>query len=180
MIDSDRIFVLDHGTIVEQGTHAELLRRSGAYHSLMANQIGENHRDYLQSNHFGINKMSNKEVFEREYNNLITGYGTNETQQEPDDEILKAEGLSWSETIRYLMQLIAPWKAKLMLTFVLGVTRVFALIGVGIVSALIVASIKNEIPYDSIVDFTFLSLHHLQGYFIGWNLGSLMIRRFVC
>lgn len=156
VIDSDRIFVLEHGTIVEQGTHAELLRSSGAYHSLMAAQIGENNRDTLQKNHFDTNKILNKEIFQRETNNLFTGYGTNETRQEPDDEILRADGLSWSETIRYLMRLIAPWKVKLTLTFVLGVTRVIALIGVGIVSALIVASIKNGTPYDSMLILLFI------------------------
>ncbi len=32
--DADRILVLDHGAIVEQGTHAELLAAGGAYHAL--------------------------------------------------------------------------------------------------------------------------------------------------
>lgn len=36
----DRIIVLDHGTIVEEGTHTELLRRGGVYAALWAHQSG--------------------------------------------------------------------------------------------------------------------------------------------
>ena len=32
--DADLILVMEHGRIVEQGTHAQLLARHGAYHSL--------------------------------------------------------------------------------------------------------------------------------------------------
>ena len=34
IVDSDRIFVLDHGSIVEEGSHAELLSRGGLYTKL--------------------------------------------------------------------------------------------------------------------------------------------------
>ncbi|MGN0999621.1 MAG: ABC transporter ATP-binding protein [Faecousia sp.] len=38
IVDSDRILVLDHGHIVEQGTHQELLERKGFYHKLYTSQ----------------------------------------------------------------------------------------------------------------------------------------------
>ncbi len=34
--DADQIYVLDHGQIVEQGTHDELITRNSAYASLYA------------------------------------------------------------------------------------------------------------------------------------------------
>jgi ABC-type multidrug transport system fused ATPase/permease subunit len=37
--DADVILVLDQGTIVEQGSHDELLRRNGYYASLMREQL---------------------------------------------------------------------------------------------------------------------------------------------
>ena len=36
----DRILVFDHGTIVEDGPHAELLARGGAYYRLWSRQAG--------------------------------------------------------------------------------------------------------------------------------------------
>jgi ATP-binding cassette, subfamily B, multidrug efflux pump len=36
----DRLVVLDHGRIVEQGTHAELLRQNGHYAALWQRQSG--------------------------------------------------------------------------------------------------------------------------------------------
>jgi ATP-binding cassette subfamily B protein len=39
--DADLILVMEHGDIVEQGTHAELLAKGGAYHTLYTSQFAE-------------------------------------------------------------------------------------------------------------------------------------------
>ncbi len=41
VMHADRIYVLERGTIVEQGTHSELLARTGLYYALWRQQIGE-------------------------------------------------------------------------------------------------------------------------------------------
>ena len=60
--------------------------------------------------------------------------------------IIKAEGLTYQVVIA-LMKVILPWKGKLTATFTLGVLRVIAFIGVGVLSALIVLALKNHQPY---------------------------------
>ena len=62
--------------------------------------------------------------------------------------IIKAEGLNWFQLISSLMGIIMPWKGRLALTFFLGVLRVLAYIGVGVSSALIVLSLKNNGQFD--------------------------------
>lgn len=42
---ADKIFVLDHGELIEQGSHAELMEANGAYHKLFTTQAGR----YLSS-----------------------------------------------------------------------------------------------------------------------------------
>ena len=39
--DADRIFVLEHGSVVEQGSHAELLQQGGYYADLYQKQLLE-------------------------------------------------------------------------------------------------------------------------------------------
>lgn len=57
--------------------------------------------------------------------------------------------MSWSQVIVELMKLIMPWKGKLTLTFVLGVLRVVGFIGVGVLSALVILSLKTGQPFAS-------------------------------
>ncbi len=61
--------------------------------------------------------------------------------------IIKAEGLGWLQLIVALMKVIMPWKGRLAATFVFGVLRVIAFIGVGVLSALVVLALKNGQPY---------------------------------
>ena len=38
--NADQILVVDHGDVVEQGTHRELMEKKGAYYRLYAAQFG--------------------------------------------------------------------------------------------------------------------------------------------
>jgi ATP-binding cassette subfamily C protein CydCD len=60
--------------------------------------------------------------------------------------IIKAEGLTWYQVVAALMKVALPWKGRLGATFALGVLRVVAFIGVGVLSALIVLALKHHEP----------------------------------
>lgn len=152
VLDSDRILVFEQGRVVEQGTHAELMAQGKVYRSLMVGQVeseetdlpGQAHGDFFENSSIVAEEGSLRE------SDAAPG-----APLEPTDAILRAEGLGWLGTIRELMRMIAPWRKKLTLTFVLGVSRVLALIGVGVVSALIVAAVKNGTSHEFLLILLF-------------------------
>src|SRR5262249_14144109 len=70
---------------------------------------------------------------------------------EPTDAIVRAEGLGWARLIRILLGMVGAYRARLVITFVLGVARVVSLIGVGVLSALIVRAVKHWQPFGRLM-----------------------------
>lgn len=147
VIGADRILALDDGRIAESGTHGDLMAARGVYYRLMegqAEQAGAA-EPFLRD--------EDMDAAEAE----ITGAeaGQFEAAAEPDSvtegAILRAEGLGWGGAIKALFGHIVPYKGELALTFFLGVTRVAALIGVGVASSLIVAAVKRGEPFDTLL-----------------------------
>ncbi len=135
VIDCDRILVLDGGKVAEQGRHAVLMAKGGVYASLMAEQARE-------QRHAGA--TDSIAAPQRSESVADTPGGAVKVVTEG---IIKAEGLTWYQVVVALMKVIMPWKGKLTATFTLGVLRVIAFIGVGVLSALIVLALKNHEPY---------------------------------
>jgi ATP-binding cassette subfamily C protein CydCD len=134
VIGCDRILVLDQGRVVEEGNHASLLHRGGIYARLMAEQVQE----ATEPADFALAPARTIEA---------TADGT--PVKLVTEGILKAEGLTWYQVIANLMRVIMPWKGRLAITFVFGVLRVLAFIGIGVLSALAVAGLKNGTDYVS-------------------------------
>ena len=135
VIDCDRILVLDGGKVAEQGRHEALMSRGGVYAGLMAEQAREQHGS-AASDVIAVPARAE------------TVANTPGGAVKPVTEgIIKAEGLTWYQVVAALMKVILPWKGKLTATFVLGVLRVFAFIGVGVLSALIVLALKHGETY---------------------------------
>ncbi|MEM7323345.1 MAG: ABC transporter ATP-binding protein, partial [Actinomycetota bacterium] len=65
----------------------------------------------------------------------------------PTEGVIRAEGLGWGRLVVELLRLATAWKGRLIATFVFGVLRVVAFIGVGALSALVVLALKNGDPY---------------------------------
>jgi ATP-binding cassette, subfamily B, bacterial len=137
---ADRILVLDRGRVVESGRHAGLLAEQGAYFRLMADQS----QDGLAPGDRALEPTppvrAEPEGREAPVEPPV------ELPVEPTDAILRAEGLGWPQVLRVLLGLSRGYRARLGLTFGLGVARVGALIGVGAVSALTVLAVKRGAP----------------------------------
>ncbi|MBI3108307.1 MAG: ABC transporter ATP-binding protein [Candidatus Rokubacteria bacterium] len=141
VIGADRILVLDDGHVVESGGHAGLMGRGGAYHRLMAAQAQDGGGRAVAPAAPGLEPEP--DVFEVE--------PSAGASPEPADAIVRAEGMGWPRLIRVLLGMVAGYRARLTVTFVLGVARVVALIGVGVLSALVVRAVKNGIPFGRLL-----------------------------
>ena len=147
VIDCDRILVLDGGRILEEGRHAQLMMRGGIYHRLMAEQArdADTRQDPRRD---AIGEPADAEWEAATDSDSVAAHAAS---LEPTDAIIRAEGLSWAGATRELMRFVGSEKLKLALTFVFGVTRVVALIGVGVLSALIVARVRDGAPFDDLL-----------------------------
>ncbi len=138
VIDADRILVLEKGRVAEAGSHRDLMARRGAYWSLMAEQARdrEGEFDFAQGPRLTLEEAA------------VPG-----TAPEAPEEsaILRAEGLGWMGAIAKLLGFARPWRGRLSLTFLFGVSRVAAFIGVGMVSGLTVAAVKTGEPIFALI-----------------------------
>jgi len=140
VIDCDRIIVLDEGHVAESGAHQDLMARGGVYADLMREQVRE-------SRAAGDDVLGEGADAARATTETLAATPGGAKQSDTEG-VIRAEGLNWFQVVSALMGVIMPWKGRLGLTFVFGVVRVLAFIGVGVASALIVWSLKNGEPYD--------------------------------
>ena len=135
VIGADRILVLDRGKIVEQGSHATLIRQDGAYRRLMGAQAEERGDDTL-----ALDELP-----------ALSGSGGDETtdygEEAPVAAAAAAAQVGWVKTLATLMEIIKPWRRKFAIVVGAGISRVAAFIGVGIIGALAVAAVKTGAPF---------------------------------
>jgi len=148
VIDCDTILVLDDGRIVERGPHRELLAAGGAYAALMAEQAAESALTTMDPTLDGpVDGAANPAVLTRQPG-ADPATGQPSAAARPVTEgIVRAEGLGWGRLVVELVKLAASWKGRLVATFIFGVLRVVAFIGVGALSALVVLALKNGEPF---------------------------------
>ena len=142
VIDADRILVLDGGRVVESGRHAELMAAQGVYHRLMADQVREGLAAPPPAA-AGTDAAIEPTTEDRHLDAAAEG--------PPDDEVLRASGLGWWAAWRQLLRHVRPFRGRVGLAFGLGVLRVVAFIGVGVLSALVVAGIEQGTPVDGLL-----------------------------
>ena len=139
VIGADRILVLDHGSVVESGDHASLMAERGLYYRLMGAQAA----DGVGADGVGFDSAVVDGRVDDGAASADAVVVASSAQPEPDDAILRAEGLGWTGAFRELVRHVGPWRGKFSLVLVLGIARVAALIGVGVAGALAVAAVKE-------------------------------------
>jgi len=147
VVDCDRILVLDEGRVVEEGPHRELLARGGVYASLMAEQVRDAERSADDADLDAAPAPEEAESAAARRYDVLGG---------PTEGIVSADGLGWTKLVTLLLGLIGPWKGKMAATFVFGVARVVAFIGVGVISALIVLALKEGRPFEPLLPWLFV------------------------
>ena len=138
IIGADRILVLDDGAVAESGTHATLMARDGVYRRLMAGQAGGGRRDE------GL--FDDAPAGAADDGAAPASGDPSSAGGEDAPAVLRAAGPGWREVGRILFGLASGYHARLVITFVLGVARVAALIGVGLLSALVVRAVSRGAP----------------------------------
>ncbi|MGJ7503201.1 ABC transporter ATP-binding protein/permease [Variovorax sp. ZT5P49] len=137
IIGADRCLVLDQGRVIEQGRHAELMRQQGLYHRLMHEQA----LDLSTTSASAPAPAATPAA-------LPCASGDGDGDPNPAPRLLDADAdadkVGWKATLATLLSVVRPWRGTLVATILLGVARVAAFIGVGVLSALVVAAIRND------------------------------------
>ena len=135
VIAADRILVLERGRVVESGRHDELMRIDGPYRRLMGSQAAFEKDDDVE---IALDASDDR-------TRAITGSGErpDENRIEVRDINTDAANVGWRDTVFTLVHFIRPWWRQLTLTVTLGIGRVTAFIGVSVLGALIIASVKD-------------------------------------
>ncbi|MGH8070481.1 MAG: thiol reductant ABC exporter subunit CydC [Candidatus Entotheonellia bacterium] len=136
VIGADRIVVLEDGAIVESGTHRELVTGNGTYTRLMADQVAIS----------GPNGQFAATVTDP--NAAVATGSTGSPMAEERARTFAAvpilpSAIGWLELWTRLFGLVKDWWLQLSITFLCGIGHVAAIIGIGVVSALIVGKVAK-------------------------------------
>jgi ATP-binding cassette subfamily C protein CydCD len=140
VIGADRIVVMEQGTLVESGTHQELVHAGGIYARLMADQTALG---------------STRPAPETEMLALTTSPASRDTLPTPRQasmvQPLVPQRMPWMALWRRLLWLVRDWWGQLLVTFVCGVGHITAIIGIGVVSALIVGHVSHGTDFRAML-----------------------------
>ena len=155
VIAADRILVLDGGTVVESGRHDELIRNDGPYRRLMGSQVAG-------AQHDAVAEVTSPET---EDSNRTTAAPAHEDESRSAVRDIGSDAalVSWRDTLHTLTRFIRPWWRALSLVVGLGIGRVAAFMGVGIIGALVIAALKDGSAWPQTLIIALLVVAPLAG-----------------
>ncbi|MSP87847.1 MAG: ABC transporter ATP-binding protein [Alphaproteobacteria bacterium] len=137
VIGCDRILVLDGGRVVESGNHAALMAARGPYYELMGEQVGTDDR------------MIATAPVDEPVAEAVPAEATAATGA--SDSILSPGQIGWWRVLGDLLRLVQPWRGVLSGVLALGIARVVAFIGVGVLGALVIPALKSGQPLTTLL-----------------------------
>jgi ATP-binding cassette, subfamily B, bacterial len=137
VVNADRILVLERGRVIETGTHRELMARHGVYAELMAAQA----EDRATPTGDGLLHLAEP----------ATADSSDDDVPRAADAAMPVAELGWLRAIPILSRMVRHYRLRLLVTFGLGVARVAALIGVGVLSALTVRAVNRGEPVAALL-----------------------------
>jgi ATP-binding cassette subfamily C protein CydCD len=140
VIGADRIVVIEDGAIVQSGTHQELVKGNGTYTRLMADQVTTGEAEALLAE------------TPPDRTRAIAGDANGSPAGEERTKAFVAvpltpSSIGWIELWRRLFGLVRDWWLQLSITFLCGIGHVTAIIGIGVVSALIVGRVSKGLDF---------------------------------
>jgi ATP-binding cassette subfamily C protein CydCD len=171
VINADRIIVLENGAIVETGTHQDLVGQNGTYARLMADQAALSE----------AGKVLAKEPVSEPYAvaSLAIGSPVSAESRRPVPAApLTPSSIGWLELWRRMFGLVKGWWLQLGITFTCGIGHVAAIIGIGVVSALIVAKVSRGQDFSLVLGILIALIPLSAGvhYFESWLAHDLAYR----
>lgn len=136
VIGADRIVVMENGTLVESGTHRELVGAGGTYARLMADQAVVTTASPVPA----TRTAAPAEEF-------TLASSPRESTRASTVQPLLPSPIGWVALWRRLLLLVKDWWGQLGLTFVCGVGHSLAVIGIGVISAVIVGQVARGVDY---------------------------------
>ncbi len=139
VIGCDRILAIADGRVAESGTHGALMAARGAYWQLMRDQ---------QAGGTGADSIDARALTD---SGEAAGEGRAAPASPPADDILRGRPMGWPAVIAALLRLVAPWRRAISGVLLLGVARVAAFIGVGVLGALAVRAVGHGDPVGALL-----------------------------